>query len=65
MMLLSPQQRLIPFNTDIWKKLWDKVAKLRETCRFKPSQAADKLLMSLGCYQVFLKLKNKTITFLF
>ncbi|KAK6623966.1 hypothetical protein RUM44_010823 [Polyplax serrata] len=51
MMLLSPQQRLIPFNTDIWRKLWDRLIKLADNNRFKPSQAADKLLVSLGCYQ--------------
>lgn len=53
MMLLSPQQRIVPFRSDIWVKLWEQLAKLSKgTQRFKPSQVLEKLMVSLVCYQV-------------
>lgn len=53
MMLLSPQQRIVPFRSDIWIKLWEQLAKLsKEKQRFKSTQVVEKLMVSLVCYQV-------------
>lgn len=53
MMLLSPQQRIVPFRSDIWIKLWEQLAKLtKDTQRFKSTQVVEKLMVSLVCYQV-------------
>ncbi|XP_076179612.1 gamma-secretase activating protein pigeon [Ptiloglossa arizonensis] len=51
-MLLSPQQRLIPYRSDLWTRLWDQLSKNNgDKTRFKPSKIAEKLLVSLACYQ--------------
>ncbi|XP_026675178.1 protein pigeon isoform X2 [Ceratina calcarata] len=51
-MLLSPQQRLIPYRSDLWTRLWDQLSKNNgDKTRFRPSKIAEKLLVSLACYQ--------------
>ncbi|XP_045482490.1 protein pigeon [Harmonia axyridis] len=52
MMLLSPQQRLVPYRSDMWIKLWEQLAVvLKGKQRFRPAQVVDKLRISLVCYQ--------------
>jgi len=55
MTLLSPQQRLVPYRADIWTRLWD-AAHTKPCERFSPAHVADKLMLSLLCYEVFVEL---------
>ncbi|XP_065226070.1 protein pigeon isoform X2 [Planococcus citri] len=54
-MLLTPRQRLIPFRSDIWTKLWNHlpahILTHSQTSRFKNSTVVEKLSVSLICYQ--------------
>lgn len=53
MMLLSPQQRIVPYRVDLWSRLWENLLQVgKSKSKFKPSLVADKLLVSLLCYQV-------------
>lgn len=52
MMLLSPQQRIVPYRVDLWTRLWENLIQIgKAKVKFKPNLVTDKLLVSLVCYQ--------------
>lgn len=51
-MLLTPQQRLSQFRIDLWTQLWNLITETSCISRFKLSTVAEKLMVSLVCYQV-------------
>ncbi|CAH1393019.1 unnamed protein product [Nezara viridula] len=50
-MLLTPQQRLSQFRVDLWTQLWNLITETSCISRFKLSTVAEKLMVSLVCYQ--------------
>ncbi|XKL59454.1 hypothetical protein PGB90_000470 [Kerria lacca] len=54
-MLLTPRQRLIPFRSDVWIRLWgllpNHILTNSQTSRFKHCTVVNKLTVSLVCYQ--------------
>lgn len=51
-MLLSPTQRLHQFRTDLWIQLWNLIADASRASPFQHTDVAEKLMVSLICYQV-------------
>lgn len=50
-MLLSPTQRLHQFRTDLWIQLWNLIADASRASPFQHTEVAEKLMVSLICYQ--------------
>ncbi|KAK9497509.1 hypothetical protein O3M35_004214 [Rhynocoris fuscipes] len=50
-MLLSPSQRLHQFRSDLWTQLWNLIAETSSTTPFQYTEVAEKLMVSLVCYQ--------------